>query len=1031
MLKSQMTNPSRTYPLTLSAIFIFILAAQSILFVAHMQAGVLDLIPGWAVNSIGLWFYLMGVLLFAGIFFNYSQAVQKNIFTLSAITLGCSGFFLFQKGLVSESVLLCGMASAFLLSSQIKLEKDWLVETVQWANLCVGIGFLLRPGFMLSAKEYLFFQPQILSSCFAILMLASAAISLTLTRGSASDHYRPKVLAAPWIVWGGMFTIPFFPFNAIVAFGISAGLIFNTSIPWDRIILAKDKKSGRQIIYLLFAFSLISLIIASWLMQVMAGTSALPRLEALHIREIVFIVFATITFVTFIVIGFINASLNKTLDLDNQGNRNLALPEEQPDQERNLVYENLLARQINFERRRTAQLNLLYELNLELGKNVLDPLISAQLTASAIVNAIGSTLVTIFQYDPERDELFIIATSGPLITTVPPGYRQNANQGLIGRAARLRHTQLASNTELDSDYVKLEHQDSLSEIAVPLLAKNKLRGVIAVDHAITNAFDDSDIKTLETAAVLLVTSWERSEHDARLTNLIGAGITLSTTLDVEIVIREIAEIARHTLDARFVFVMLAEKGSGRNRTAHVGYAPTLVSMLNSDPAGNTLVQTALNSPSAFRLRDVRKRFPSTLTGNKDLQSLLAIPILLRELSIGVILAFGKQDNLSFSENDESLASLLTTQAAAAIETTWLYQELRSLFTNTTQLYQLSTRVIQAEQLTDAAASIAETAYQISKAQAAGIVLVSPDGEIEAQVQIDANGIHPGAQHPMDTIKQTMQTGKSIIVSESQTLTRVCLPLQTPRRQYGALWVEVPYEERYPDNLHTLANQAAIALERSILLAETRKQADELESAYHALEATYDQTLAALSLALDARDRETEGHSLRVARLSYRLAHEFGLSFEQCKTLERGAILHDIGKIGIIDSILLKPGPLDDEERQIMRQHPDIGARIVAGIPFLQDAMPVIRYHQECWDGSGYPIGLKETDIPLIARIFSVVDTFDALTTDRPYRSPMPAQEAMEYISSKSGILYDPAIVKIFKKMLDDGIIAQLVNGHAN
>ncbi len=711
--------------------------------------------------------------------------------------------------------------------------------------------------------------------------------------------------------------------------------------------------------------------------------------------------------------------------VSNPEERKAVPQQEQLDQE----YEKLLARQLNLERRRMAQLNLLYQLNLEL-ENVLDPPVSAQLTANAIINAIGSTLVSIFKYDPEDNELVVIATSGPLAASIPPGYRQNLSHGILGRAARLRHTQLASNTRLDPDYFKLGNQDSLSEIAIPLLAKNKLRGAIVVDEPTSNAFDDSDIKMLETVAIQLITSWERSEHEERLTNLIGAGITLSTTLNVEGVIQEIAEIARQTLDARFVFVALVDKGGGFTRTAHVGYAPTLLSILNSDPAGNTLIQTSLNSASAFRLRDVRKRFPSTPTGHKNLRSLLAIPIRLRESNIGVILAFGKQDNLSFNEKDESLASLLTTQAAAAIETTWLYQELRSLFTNTTQLYQLSTRVIQSEQLTDAAAAIAATAYQVSKAQAAGIVLLSTEEEIEAKVQIDANGIHPGAQHPMNLIKQTVSTGQSIIVSESKDLIRICLPLQTPRRQYGALWVEVPEEDwnqaRYSDNLHTLSNQAAIALERSILLAETRKQAGEIEAAYRELEATYDQTLAALSSALDARDRETEGHSLRVARLSYRLAREFGLSLEQAKTLERGAVLHDIGKIGISDSILRKPGPLDPKEWEMMRKHPDIGARIVEGIPFLQDAMPVIRYHQECWDGSGYPIGLKGADIPLIARIFAVVDTFDALTSERPYRSPISAQEALEYINTKSGILFDPAIVNTFGKMVENGTVAGLV-----
>ncbi len=1020
-------NRSVVYPLALSGILILTLAAQSILLVAHMQAGVLNSIPQWLVNTIGIWFYLLGVLLFAGTFFNYRDTFQQKTFFLSALTFIGSGIFLFQRGLVAEAVVIIGLGIAFFLSSWITLEKDWLVETAQWANLCVGIGFLLRPDFMLSAKEYLFFQPQILSSSFAILMLASAALGFALTRSTASEKYRAKVLAAPWIVWGGMFTTPFFPFNVIVAFSLSASLMFKDTIPWKKIILAQHiNKQGWQLTYLIFTLSFLSLIVAAGLLQTMASTLALPILQTLHIRELTFTGFSLTGLFTFILIAFINIPLNRAFA--NLKTTSLPQQEEPSGKEQNEAYEKLLIKQTDLERRRMAQLNLLYQLNLELEKNILDPHVSAQLTASAIVNAIGSTLVSVFQHDSEREELVVIATSGALVATIPPGYRQSLNHGLVGRAARMRYTQLASNTQLDSDYFKLENQDVLSEIAVPLLAKNKLRGVIVVDQSMTNAFDESDVKLLETIAIQLVTSWERSEHDERLTNLINAGITLSTTLDVDAVIQEIAEIARQTLSARFVFVTLAEKGSGRNRTAHVGYAPTLVSMLNSDPAGNTLIQTALNSPGAFRLRDVRKRFPSTPTGNKDLRSLLAIPISLRETSIGVILAFGKQDNLTFSENDESLASLLTTQAAAAIETTWLYQELRSLFTNTTELYQLSTRVIQSEQLTDAAASIAATAYQISKAQAAGIVLLSTETEVEAKVQIDANGLHPGAQHPMDLIQQTMKTGKSAIVTEAK-LTRVCLPLQTPRRQYGALWVEVSQEERYPDNLHTLANQAAIALERSILLVETRKQADELEDAYHTLEATYDQTLAALSLALDARDRETEGHSLRVARLSYALAHEFGLSPEQCKTLERGAILHDIGKIGISDSILLKPGPLDEDERQMMRQHPDIGARIVAEVPFLQDAMPVIRYHQECWNGSGYPIGLKGTDIPLIARIFAVVDTFDALTTNRPYRSPMPAEEAMDYICNNAGILYDPAIVQVFKKMLDNGMITQLVNSH--
>ncbi len=1010
-------NRLSTYPLALSGILILTLAAEGIFLVPNMQASVFASIPGWLVYGSGSALYILGIFMLACILLNYSRAVQMWVFLFTTFSLGVMGLVLFQKGLFIESVLLGGLALAFLLSNWVPLNRDWLVETIQWINLLVGTGLLLRPTIFLSVAEYHFLQPEIVRYSFAGLMLVSAAASFWLSRKPSPGNLQAKILALPWILWGLMLVAPFYLFNVIIASSASVGLMLEGVVPWEKIVLRQNLVIGQRFLRLVFAFQSLSLLLVIGLIQLAGNGPSLPTLAGMHMQEVALAGYVILTLISIIVVASLNLWINESFS--NPGQR-------QPSGQE---YEKLLAKQLNLERRRMAQLNLLHQLNLEL-ESILDPPVSAQLTANAIFSALGGTLTSIFLYDPEQDELVMLAASGPLSSTLPPGYRQGTTEGLIGRAGRLRHTQLASDTRLDPNYFKLENQDTLSEIAIPLLSNSRLRGVIAVDQPEPNAFDDGDIHTLETVAVQLVTSWERSEHDQRLTSLIGAGVTLSTTLDVEGVIKEIAEIARQTLDSLFVFVALADKGGGYTRTAHVGYAPTLLSILNSDPAGNTLIQTALNSDASFRVRDVRKRFSSTPTGSNDLRSLLAVPVRLRQSSIGAILAFGKRGNLAFSENDESLASLLATQAAAAIETTWLYQELRTLFTTATQLYQLSTRVIQSEQLTDAAASIAETAYQVSKAHAAGIVLLSPEKEIETKVQIDADGIHPGAHHPMNLVKQAMESGHSIIVSGPKDTTRVCLPLQTPRRQYGALWVEVAEEHwhnaRFSDNLHTLANQAAIALERSILLVETRKQADEIEDAYRELEETYDQTLAALSSALDARDRETEGHSLRVARIGYGLARQVGLSVEQAKTLERGAILHDIGKIGIGDSILLKPGPLDPDEWQMMRQHPDIGARIIEGVPFLEEALPVIRYHQERWDGSGYPIGLKGTDIPLMARIFAVVDAFDALTTERPYRAPVSMEEAMEYINSKSGILFDPAIVAAFGKMIGEGIVAELI-----
>jgi putative nucleotidyltransferase with HDIG domain len=221
-------------------------------------------------------------------------------------------------------------------------------------------------------------------------------------------------------------------------------------------------------------------------------------------------------------------------------------------------------------------------------------------------------------------------------------------------------------------------------------------------------------------------------------------------------------------------------------------------------------------------------------------------------------------------------------------------------------------------------------------------------------------------------------------------------------------------------LQTLTNQAALALERAILLVESRRQAQEIEAAYRELELAYDRTLAALMSALDARDRETEGHSLRVSKLAICLGEEIGLPAPQIKALERGSLLHDIGKIGISDTILHKPGPLNEREWASMRLHPDIGARIVEGIPFLQETLPVIRYHQERWNGSGYPVGLKEKDIPILARVFAVVDAFDALTSNRPYRVKISTAEAVAYLREEAGRLFDPEIVTAFEKLVQEG-----------
>ena len=192
-----------------------------------------------------------------------------------------------------------------------------------------------------------------------------------------------------------------------------------------------------------------------------------------------------------------------------------------------------------------------------------------------------------------------------------------------------------------------------------------------------------------------------------------------------------------------------------------------------------------------------------------------------------------------------------------------------------------------------------------------------------------------------------------------------------------------------------------------------ERTQQLRATLQQIEQSYEDTLRALGAAIDLRDSETEGHSQRVCRYSVQMGRAMGWPPEKLANLARGAYLHDIGKLGIPDGILLKPGPLTAEERTIMQTHVQIGFELVRGIPFLSAAADIILMHHERYNGSGYPRALKGEDILLESRIFAVADSFDAITSDRPYRRASPFEVGREIIRRESGRLFDPQVVDAF------------------
>ncbi len=206
--------------------------------------------------------------------------------------------------------------------------------------------------------------------------------------------------------------------------------------------------------------------------------------------------------------------------------------------------------------------------------------------------------------------------------------------------------------------------------------------------------------------------------------------------------------------------------------------------------------------------------------------------------------------------------------------------------------------------------------------------------------------------------------------------------------------------------------------RGLLSVEQQKTA-ELNKALAEIQVTYNTTLEALLTALDYRDNATEGHSQRVVRYSIEVGKALGLSSDDLKNLARGTLLHDIGKIGVPDSILRKPAELSTEEWVEMRKHVEYGYSMLKGIPFLKDASFLVLHHQEKYDGTGYPQGLKREQIVMGARIFALADTYDSMTTDRPYRKALPDRDAREEILRCRSSQFDPVVVDTFFRIPED------------
>ncbi|MCP4487906.1 MAG: GAF domain-containing protein [Gammaproteobacteria bacterium] len=347
----------------------------------------------------------------------------------------------------------------------------------------------------------------------------------------------------------------------------------------------------------------------------------------------------------------------------------------------------------------------------------------------------------------------------------------------------------------------------------------------------------------------------------------------------------------------------------------------------------------------------------------------------------------------------------------------------------TQLLSVSRKMAEMRALAPLLSFVIDEVLQLVGANRGYIVLLQADGELDFRIKRDSEKCDIKSRE--DTISrtvlnETIQTQHSVLVKNAMMDPRfssaksvvllhlrsiMCAPLITQNRIIGAIYVEnrtqsglFSQEDLAP--LEFFSNQAAISIENAQLYDGLVVSKNEIVDAY-------DATLEGWVRALDLRDHETEGHTQRVTIQTIALAKILGIDEHKFIDYRRGALLHDIGKLGIPDNILLKPGPLSKEEWDIMHRHTIYAKDMLEHIRYLSSSLEIPYCHHEKWDGTGYPQGLSGEEIPLAARIFSVIDVWDALTSDRVYRKAWPVEKARKYIVEQTGRHFDPEIAPIF------------------
>jgi PAS domain S-box-containing protein len=622
--------------------------------------------------------------------------------------------------------------------------------------------------------------------------------------------------------------------------------------------------------------------------------------------------------------------------------------------------------------------------------------------------------------------------------------------GITGRTVRSKKPQLIPDVRKDKDYLE-SNPKTASELSVPILVKDKVFGVINSESSKPDFFTDADQKLLTTLANQLALAIEKIQlfeneqrHIKEITTLYETALTTSSVLDTNTLYQKLYHEVKELLPLDVFSIARFDPVS---ETIDIAYA-----MENDRPlpdwAGRKLEMDSdhlyskiIREQKAVLIKDFKTAktiLPGPVYEDKKVQSWLGVPLITRGYVIGLLSVESFAAGV-INENHQRMLESIAAQAAIALDNARLLEQTHSQIERLAALHDIDLVINSSLDLRVTLNILLDQVVEKLEVDAAAVLLLNPRSQmleytasrgfrtrtIEHYHLRMGEGISGQAAMERHLV-QALNLGEldgdlayTSLMQEEGFSSYYSVPLVAKGQIKGVLDIFnrslLSPDQDWFNFLETLAGQAAIAIDNTSLLEDLHRTNVELSLAY-------DTTLEGWSKALDLRDRETEGHTQRVVDTTLRIAQSMGIKDEELTHIRRGALLHDIGKMGIPDSILLKPGPLTDEEWVVMKRHPVYAYELIYPITHLRPSLDIPYCHHEKWDGTGYPRGLKGEEIPLSARIFTVVDVWDALTSDRPYRKAWPSKKALEYIREQSGKYFDPHIVEVFMSLIKSELI---------